>query len=113
MYKDTPRSVSQIRRFVTERGDDYLQRFDEEPVEGAEWLYSSHGAVIRVVGEYDNIFERLLVVVPRPREAPPERFQSWVKERLEAPCVVYGGFQYGEMRQDSNWGHSSDCDYYA
>ena len=33
MYKDTPRSVSQIRRFVTER-DDYLQRFDEEPVGG-------------------------------------------------------------------------------
>ncbi|MGB0646881.1 MAG: hypothetical protein ACPGQS_06890, partial [Bradymonadia bacterium] len=83
MYKDTPRSVSQIRRFVTERGEDYLNRFNEEPVEGAEWLYSSHGAVIRVVGEYDNIFERLLVVVPRPREAPPERFQSWVKERLE------------------------------
>jgi hypothetical protein len=83
MYKETPRSVSQIRRFVTEKGADYLAHFSEEPVEGAEWLYSSHGAIVRVAGEYDEIFERLFVVVPRPREAPPERFQAWVKERLE------------------------------
>ena len=83
MYKETQRSVSQIRRFVVEKGGEYLEHFAEAPVEGAQWLYSSHGAVVRVVGEYDDIFERLFVVVPRPREAPVERFQAWVKERLD------------------------------
>ncbi len=83
MYKETPKSLSQIRRFVTEKGGDYLTHFAEVPVEGAEWVYSSHGAIIRVAGDYDEIFERIFVVVPRPREAPADRFQAWVKERLD------------------------------
>ena len=83
MYKESPRSVAQIRRFITEKGDEYLTHFKEVPVENAEWLYSSHGAVIRVSGEYDALFERLFILVPRPREAPSDRFQNWVNERLQ------------------------------
>ena len=83
MYKESPRSIAQIRRFVAEKGDEYLSHFNETPVSNAQWLYSTHGAVIRVQGEYDEIFERLFVLVPRPREAPTDRFQKWVEERLQ------------------------------
>ena len=83
MYKESPRSVAQIRRFIAEKGEEYLAHFNESPLENAEWLYSSHGAVIRVSGDYDALFERLFVLVPRPREAPSDRFQNWVNERLQ------------------------------
>ena len=83
MYKESPRSIAQIRRFVSEKGEEYLSHYNEVPVANAEWLYSTHGAVIRVKGEYDDIFERLFVLVPRPREAPADRFQNWVDERLQ------------------------------
>ena len=83
MYKESPRSIAQIRRFINEKGDEYLAHFEETALENAEWLFSSHGAVIRVAGEYDADFERLFVLVPRPREAPADRFQNWVNERLQ------------------------------
>ena len=83
MYQATAKSIAQIRRFVQERGHEYLSRYEESPVADGDWLLSSHGACIRVVGEYDSHFERLLVLIPRPHEAPAERFKSWVGERLK------------------------------
>lgn len=71
-----------VRGFIRNRGDDLLDRLGERPFEGADWTIASHGAVIRVVGEHDELFERLLVVLPRPPEAKPERFRPWAETRL-------------------------------
>lgn len=71
-----------VRAFVRNRGDALLERLDEQPFEGADWTIASHGAVIRVRGEHDALFERLVVVLPRPGDAPPERFRPWAETRL-------------------------------
>jgi len=71
-----------VRAFIRHRGDDLLERLDEHPFEGADWTIASHGAVIRVIGEHDDLFERLLVVLPRPADASPEKFRSWAETRL-------------------------------
>lgn len=71
-----------VRAFIRHRGDDLLERLGERPFEGADWTIASHGAVIRVIGEHDDLFERLVVVLPRPSDATPERFRPWAESRL-------------------------------
>ena len=71
-----------VRAFVRHRGDDLLERLGERAFAGADWTIASHGAAIRVVGEHDDLFERLVVALPRPPEATPERFKPWAETRL-------------------------------
>lgn len=71
-----------VRQFIRRRGEALLERLEEAPFEGADWTTASHGAVIRVRGEHDAIFERLVVVLPRPPDAPAERFKPWAETRL-------------------------------
>ncbi len=55
----------------------------EEIVPGADWHLGSHGAAIRVEGEHDSIFERLVVLLPRPADADEPLFRTWVEERIK------------------------------
>ncbi len=71
-----------VRAFIRHRGEDLLERLEERPFAGADWTIASHGAAIRVVGEHDDLFERLVVVLPRPPEATPEKFTPWAESRL-------------------------------
>mgnify|MGYP001266461303 CR=1 FL=1 len=70
-------------RFVLEHGQSLLERFGEAPVQHAAWHISSHGAVVRVEGEHDALFERLFVVIPKPPDAPASRFKPWAEGRIE------------------------------
>jgi len=82
--KETSRSnIKLTQRFISEHGAGVLTRMGEAPITGAQWHMSSHGAVIRVEGEHDDIFERLIIVIPRPPDAQVERFREWVEARIE------------------------------
>ncbi|MCA9539236.1 MAG: hypothetical protein KC620_10145 [Myxococcales bacterium] len=72
-----------VRSFLHERGDQVLTALGERPYRGAAWSPSSHGAVIRAHGEHDDLFERLVVVLPRPADAPADRFRPWGERRLQ------------------------------
>ena len=81
---DGSRSSLQItQRFVTTHGGSILVKMGEAIVPGADWHMSSHGAAIRVEGEHDSIFERLVVLIPRPTDAEADLFRSWVEERIK------------------------------
>lgn len=71
-----------VRAFIRHRGDDLLERLEERPFEGADWTIASHGAVVRVIGDHDDIFERLVVALPRPPDVSAERFRPWAETRL-------------------------------
>ncbi|MCB9552989.1 MAG: hypothetical protein H6705_14150 [Myxococcales bacterium] len=71
-----------VRSFIRGRGELLLERLGETPYAGADWSLASHGAVIRVRGEHDTLFERLVVVLPRPSDAPADRFRAWADTRL-------------------------------
>lgn len=71
-----------VRSFIRGRGELLLERLGETPYTGADWSLASHGAVIRVRGEHDALFERLVVVLPRPSDAPADKFRAWADTRL-------------------------------
>jgi hypothetical protein len=83
MNEMTRSSIKLTHRFVSEHGTGILTKMGEAPINNAQWHMSSHGAVIRVEGEHDEIFERLVIIVPRPPDAQPERFREWVEARIE------------------------------
>lgn len=83
MAERIPSAGRHVRQFIRNRGDLLLERLGESPFPGADWSMASHGAVMRVQGEHDALFERLLLVLPRPPEASTERFRTWAETRLE------------------------------
>lgn len=83
MAERIPPTGRHVRQFIRNRGDLLLERLGETPFPGADWLQASHGAVMRVKGDHDELFERLLLVLPRPTEASVDRFRAWAETRLE------------------------------
>lgn len=79
-----PRSTvgRHVRAFIRNRGELLLERLGERPYAGADWSPASHGAVIRVQGEHPSLFERLVVALPRPPDAPADKFKAWADTRL-------------------------------
>lgn len=80
---DTRSTVGRhVRAFIRNRGELLLERLGERPHAGADWSLASHGAVIRVQGDHPTLFERLVVALPRPPDAPADRFKAWADTRL-------------------------------
>jgi hypothetical protein len=75
-------NLPHIRRHAETQGSAILERLSERRLPTAQWLVGSHGAAIRVSGEHDAHFERLVVLIPCPQDASPARFQSWAEERI-------------------------------
>lgn len=71
-----------VRSFIRGRGEALLERLGETPYSGADWSLASHGAVIRVRGEHEDLFERLVIVLPRPPDAPADKFKAWADTRM-------------------------------
>ena len=72
-----------VRRFVGDNGRKVLERLGERQLPNADWLMSSYGAVVRVAGDHDNLFERLVAILPRPKDAASDKFQPWANERFQ------------------------------
>ncbi len=72
----------EVREQVAQRGNRLLELLDERARAGAKWECRSHGAVLPVVSPHDDLFERLVLLLPRPAEQAPEAFRAWVDGRL-------------------------------
>ena len=72
-----------VKRHAQSHGSAILQKLGEQRLPKAEWLTGSHGAAVRVAGEHDAHFERLVALIPCPPEGDGERFKSWAENRIE------------------------------
>jgi len=81
---DTVRqNIARVRHFVRDFSGQVLQRIGEELHPDGQWRISSHGASVRVVGAHDTHFERIVVILPKPKDASVGRFREWSEKRLE------------------------------
>ena len=76
-----------VQRFVSERGERVLKVLGEKPfrgegVEDSPWQLHSHGACLQLESEGSKLFERWLIILPRPEQYSAKRFQPWAEGRL-------------------------------
>ena len=83
MKESTRSNPKLVQRFIDEHAGSILARLGEVAIPGHQWHVSSHGAALRVEGAHDELFERIIVLLPRPPEAPSDRFRNWAESRLE------------------------------
>ncbi len=76
-------NIQFVKRHAQSHGRAILQKLGEHKLPRAEWLTGSHGAAIRVAGEHDAHFERLVVLIPCPPDGDGERFRKWAEQRVE------------------------------
>ena len=83
MSSATQEKTLYVRRFIGDNGGKVLEHLGEARLPTADWLVSSYGAVVRVSGPHDHLFERLVAILPRPQDATSEKFQPWANERFQ------------------------------
>ena len=83
MSETLRQNLGRVRLFARDHAHQLLSRIGEEPHADAQWRISSHGASVRVLGEHDDIFERAVVLLPKPPDAPAGRFREWSEKRLD------------------------------
>jgi hypothetical protein len=71
-----------VQRFVSEKSKKLLDVLGEKAKDGSQWQQHSHGAWILVDSKMDVMFERIVIVLPRPEQHSPGLFQKWAKDRL-------------------------------
>lgn len=78
----TPLAGAHVEAFIAAKGARLLELLRERPLPGATWSCYSHGAFIPVHSPHADLFERLVVVLPRPEAQPPDEFRPWAERRL-------------------------------
>ncbi|MCK6569481.1 hypothetical protein L6V77_00025 [Myxococcota bacterium] len=73
---------SRARELIQNKEARLLEAVGERPVAGAAWAFHSHGAVLSVVTPHPGLFDRLVVLLPRPPERTPDEFRAWAEGRL-------------------------------
>jgi len=71
-----------VVEFSDAKGERLLEVLGERALAGAGWQNHSHGAFLAVESPYPRLFDRLVVVLPRPVDRTPEAFGDWAQQRL-------------------------------
>ncbi len=82
MYSDDADIPAWGRDLVLPRTSRLLEALGERALPDADWVFHSHGATLAVESPHPNIFDRLVLVLPRPTDRPAEEFRPWVEGRL-------------------------------
>lgn len=72
-----------VRHFTYGRGPRLLELLGEKPRDGDEWHTHSHGAFITVEGPNDDVFDRIVVILPSQKHQSAERFREWATQRIK------------------------------
>ncbi len=81
-YQSQKPDGTHVQRFVSEKSKKLLDVLGEKAKEGQQWQLHTHGAWILVDSKMDMMFERLVIVLPRPEQHSPGLFQKWATDRL-------------------------------
>ena len=74
---------SHVQRYIGEKSTKLLNVLGEKTAKGAEWMIHSHGGWLRVETDKDDLFERVIIVLPRPEQHSSKLFTPWAEGRLK------------------------------
>jgi hypothetical protein len=78
----TRAAQSRARELIQSKETKLLEAVGERAAAGAAWSFHSHGAVLAVESPHQGLFDRIVVLLPRPPERPAEAFRAWAEGRL-------------------------------
>ena len=81
-YQPQKPDGTHVQRYIGEKSNKLLEVLGEKIVRGAQWHIHSHGGWVEVESDHSKLFERLVVVLPRPEQHSPKLFTPWAEARL-------------------------------
>lgn len=82
-YQSQRPDGTHVQRYVSDKSEKLLKVLGEKPLKGVGWVVHSHGAWIKVETENSDLFERLIIVLPRSEQQAPKLFTPWAEGRLK------------------------------
>ena len=82
-YQSQRPDGTHVQRYVGEKSEKLLKVLGETPIKGAAWTIHSYGAWLKVQTENADLFERIVLVLPRPEQYSPKLFTPWAEGRLK------------------------------
>ena len=82
-YQSQRPDGTHVQRYVNEKSSKLLDLLGETRTKDTEWHVHSHGAYLAVETELSDLFERLMLVLPRPEQHSPKLFIPWAEGRLK------------------------------
>ncbi len=82
MNPEVRAAQSRARELIQNKEQKLLEAVGERALAGATWSLHSHGAVLAVESPHPGLFDRVVVLLPRPPERSPDEFRTWAEGRL-------------------------------
>ena len=81
-YQSQRPDGTHVQRYVGDKSEKLLKLLGEKALKGQSWMIHSHGAWLRVESDNSELFERVVIVLPRPEQHSPKLFTPWAEGRL-------------------------------
>lgn len=82
-YQSQRPDGTHVQRYVSDKSEKLLKVLGEKAVKGCNWTVHSHGAWLKVETENSDLFERIILVLPRSEQQAPKLFIPWAEGRLK------------------------------
>lgn len=82
-YQSQRPDGTHVQRYVGDKSEKLLKLLGEKVVKDQSWAIHSHGAWLRVESDNSELFERIVIVLPRPEQHSPKLFTPWAEGRLK------------------------------
>ena len=82
-YESQRPDGTHVQRFVGDKSEKLLKVLGEKALKGKSWSVHSHGAWLKVETDNSELFERIVIVLPRPEQHSPKLFTPWAEGRLK------------------------------
>ena len=81
-YQSQRPDGTHVQRYISEKSSKLIKVLGEELVDGGKWSVHSHGAWVQVKTDLAELFERVIVVLPRPEQHSSKLFTPWAEKRV-------------------------------
>lgn len=82
-YQSQRPDGTHVQRYVGEKSDKLLKALGEKPIKDLRWMIHSYGAWLKVQTENNELFDRIVLVLPKPEHYSSKLFTSWAEGRLK------------------------------
>ena len=82
-YQSQRPDGTHVQRYIGDKSEKLLKLLGETSLKDEAWSIHSHGAWLKVETDNKELFERIVIVLPRPEQHSPKLFKPWAEGRLQ------------------------------
>jgi hypothetical protein len=82
-YQSQRPDGTHVQRYIGDKSEKLLRLLGEKAIKEHSWSIHSHGAWLKVETDNNELFERIVIVLPRPEQHSPKLFRPWAEGRLK------------------------------